>query len=179
MRSAWFPTSGAAARAACERTTQREAGLAATLREAGLAATRRGAGLAAAGRTRRRASTPGQAPAAIDLATLLGATRYELVRAVACGGMGEVFEVRERATGRRAALKLATGQGEARLDCEQRLRLEAELLARLRHPGIVAFREAGRLADGRDFLVMEWVGGPTVRELLGGGHTLALGALAR
>jgi serine/threonine protein kinase len=46
---------------------------------------------------------------------------------------------------------------------EHRLRIEARVLARLEHPGIVPIHDVGRLADGRLFYVMKLVRGRTLR----------------
>jgi serine/threonine protein kinase len=85
-------------------------------------------------------------------------TRYRLVRELARGGMGVVYEADDLELQRHVAIKvLATelaGPGAA-----ERMRAEARVIARLEHPGIVPLHDAGTLPDGRVFYVMKLVRG--------------------
>jgi len=87
---------------------------------------------------------------------------FELAAPLASGGMGDVWEAWQAEPRRRVALKLlhADLNDEAAV---RRFRFEAELLARLHHPGIAPIHEAGvhRSADGREtpYLAMEFVDG--------------------
>jgi serine/threonine protein kinase len=84
------------------------------------------------------------------------ADQYELVRLAGSGGMGQVWEARDRLQGARVALKLLTGtsqRGRARF-----LR-EAVVLAELRHPGIVRYVAHGATSSDEIYLVMEWLEG--------------------
>jgi nitrous oxidase accessory protein NosD len=65
----------------------------------------------------------------------------------------------DRTTGERVFVKFG-----ARGECLPR---EAELLARLDHPGIVRFKEAGT-DDGRPFIVLAWVDGSDLETVLAG-----------
>ena len=80
-----------------------------------------------------------------------GGTRYDLLDEIGRGGMGIVFRARDRDLGRDVAVKVTMWQTESDA---ARLRREARTLASLEHPGIVPVHEAGRLPDGRVFLVM-------------------------
>ncbi len=75
---------------------------------------------------------------------------YEIVRVLAEGGMGRVYEARQTSPRRDVALKVLRvelGSEEVR----QRFLYESQLLARLRHPGIATVYEAGIHRDrGRD-----------------------------
>jgi len=87
---------------------------------------------------------------------------YTLVRCIAAGGMGVVYEARQERPNRRVALKLVLSSlaDEAAL---RRFRYEAEALGRLRHPGVAQVYEAGLDVDPggeeRPFLAMEFVEG--------------------
>ena len=81
-------------------------------------------------------------------------TRYTLVREIARGGMGIVYEAIDRELNRRVAIKVAGTQS----------RIEAELIAGLEHPGIIPIHDAGVLPDGRAFYVMKLVRGSTLSE---------------
>jgi eukaryotic-like serine/threonine-protein kinase len=84
------------------------------------------------------------------------ATRYELGDEIGRGGMGLVFRARDRELDRDVAVKVTAWNTASDA---ARLRREARTLASLEHAGIVAVHDAGRLADGRVFLVMSLVRG--------------------
>jgi len=94
----------------------------------------------------------------------LASDRYAVVEEIGRGGMGTVYLAVDRDLGREVALKVPNGIGSATL--ERRLQVEARVLARLEHPGIVPIHDAGRLTDGRVFYVMKRVRGRTLREHL-------------
>jgi TolB-like protein len=77
--------------------------------------------------------------------------------------MGEVFLGRDLALGRPAAIKVIAQPLSG--DLRARLLREAEACARLQHPAIATFYEAGD-ADGVAFLAMEYVPGETLRDRL-------------
>jgi tetratricopeptide (TPR) repeat protein len=85
---------------------------------------------------------------------------YEQVRELARGGQGVVYTAVQKATHRVVAVKVLR-EGPAASD---RIRFERELdlAARLQHPNVVAVFDGGTTADGRPFLVMELVDGPTI-----------------
>lgn len=91
------------------------------------------------------------------------ADRYELGPLVGFGGTAEVYRARDRATGRLVAVKLfTTGSGP---DAQRR---ELDLLARLRHPGLVGVLDGGR-AGARSYVVMEFFDGRTLADRLADG----------
>jgi serine/threonine protein kinase len=93
--------------------------------------------------------------------------RYTLHEVLGEGGMGRVYRGTDELLQREVAIKVAraaTGLGsDAYAD---RLRAEAQVLARLEHPGIIPVHDAGLLADGRPFYVMKRVQGRTLAEAL-------------
>ncbi len=91
------------------------------------------------------------------------AGRFEIGPLLGAGGMGEVFRATDRRTGQTVALKLL-GRGAA----ENRFEREAELLAELRHPAIVAYVAHG-FANGRPFIAMEWLEGEDLEQRLARG----------
>lgn len=95
--------------------------------------------------------------AASSLPDLTG-TRYRLMKRIASGGMGTVFLAEDSVLGRRVALKILDVSGGAD-EFAARLAREAQILARLEHPGIVPVHDAGTLADGRAFYAMKFVEG--------------------
>ena len=100
---------------------------------------------------------------------------YDLVSWLGAGGMGEVFRARDTALGRDAALKLIPRQFTTAL--KLRLLREAEASAKLQHPAIATFYEAGEDA-GEAFIAMEFVEGVTLRRRLAEGPVALAQALA-
>ena len=88
----------------------------------------------------------------------LTGTRYRLVRYVARGGMGSVWQVEDTVLQRQVALKVLDLVAPAD-DLAVRLLQEARILAGLEHPGIVPVHDVGTLADGRAFYCMKFVEG--------------------
>jgi tetratricopeptide (TPR) repeat protein len=90
-----------------------------------------------------------------------GATfeRYTVLEMLGRGGMGEVYAVYDSKLDRKAALKVLRDTNE---DYELRLAREAQAMARLSHPNVVAVFDTGSV-DGRVFVAMEFVQGQTLR----------------
>ena len=90
-----------------------------------------------------------------------GATlgRYDLIREVGRGGSAVVWEARDRELGRRVAVKVIRARGSS--TPETRLIAEAEIAARLSHPGIVTTLDVGRNEKGA-WLVQEFLVGRTL-----------------
>jgi serine/threonine-protein kinase len=91
-------------------------------------------------------------------------SRYEDVRRIAVGGMGEIYAARDRTLERTVAVKLL-GEQFARDDAiRRRFTREAHAAARLSgHPHIVTIFDIGE-AGGRPFIVMEHLGGGTLAD---------------
>ncbi|GAA2094720.1 hypothetical protein GCM10009801_63070 [Streptomyces albiaxialis] len=103
------------------------------------------------------------------------AGRYRLVRQLAEGGMGEVWEARDETLGRPVAVKLIfpLAGGGSRGDQERaRFLREARITAQLQHPHTVTVHDLGE-ADAENghvpFLVMEMVRGEGLDAVLGRG----------
>ncbi|WP_062205203.1 serine/threonine-protein kinase [Streptomyces sp. NBRC 109706] len=95
---------------------------------------------------------------------LLGG-RYRLIRVVGSGGMGVVHEARDEMLGRRVAIKrLHRSVGDGSVDM-RRFEREMRALARIRHPNVVTLHDVGA-ADGQPHLVLEWVPGADLSQLL-------------
>lgn len=87
---------------------------------------------------------------------------YEVGREIHRGGQGIVYAARQRSTGREVAIKVLLHGTLA--SQKQRLRFEREidLAARIQHPNVVSILDRGQTEDGRGFLSMELVDGPTL-----------------
>jgi len=91
---------------------------------------------------------------------------YKIIDVLGGGGMSEVY-LAQRADGmlkRTAVIKIVG----AHLAKEERLRFIGEMQAqeRLSHPNIAQIFDAGQLEDGRPFMIIEYVGGQSLREML-------------
>src|SRR5260221_4770302 len=92
------------------------------------------------------------------------AGRYQLLERIDAGGAGEVWRARDLRLGREVAVKiLGSGAGEA---FRGRFADEARRAAAVSHPNVVTVFDEGR--DGAEsFMVMEYVRGKTLRDLVG------------
>lgn len=93
--------------------------------------------------------------------------RYAIARFVAEGGFGVVYQAEAVALGVKVAIKvlrseIVASSPEARARFDQ----EARVLAKLRHPGIVAITDASHLDDGTPYLALEWIDGETLDRYL-------------
>lgn len=98
----------------------------------------------------------------------LSGTVYRVVRHLATGGMGSVYDVEDTTVGKRYVLKTLHPQLISREDLARRMEAEARTLAKLQHPNIVDVVTAGVTADTMKmpFYVMERLNGQNLRVLL-------------
>ena len=90
---------------------------------------------------------------------------YRPIRLLGHGGQGEVWLADDPRLGRQVALKVLTAPAPVMAGRVERLRREAQALARLAHPGICAIHEA--CLDGpRPWLAMQYVEGVTLAAVL-------------
>jgi beta-lactam-binding protein with PASTA domain len=98
-------------------------------------------------------------------ATRVFANRYELGEAIGHGGMADVYLAHDRLLDRRVAVKVLLPQFATDPVNVERFRREAQAAAGLNHPHIVAVYDWGE-EDDTSFIVMEYVPGQTLREIL-------------
>jgi serine/threonine protein kinase len=91
-------------------------------------------------------------------------TRYRIVREIARGGMGVVYEAEDVELRRRVAIKVLASELASEPAIE-RMRAEARTIAGLEHPGIVPLHDVGLLPDGRLWYAMKLVRGRRFDEL--------------
>ncbi|MBX7192997.1 MAG: serine/threonine protein kinase [Sandaracinaceae bacterium] len=92
--------------------------------------------------------------------------RYELVREMASGAMGAVYEAIDRTTGTRVAVKMLRPELAAEASLRRRFRRESSILRSLEHPAVVRVLDAGEDSDDRAFTVMELLDGETLETKL-------------
>jgi len=116
---------------------------------------------------------PGAAVAAPGAAATSGAAlmsgqvvggSYTLIREVGRGAMGVVFMA--QAAGRDAAVAVKVVQGPATAEVRGRFRREILVSQRLEHPNVIAALDHGELADGSSYMVMEFLEGEPLSDLV-------------
>src|ERR1700693_2691074 len=90
---------------------------------------------------------------------------YEIQSPLGAGGMGEVYRARDTRLDRNVAVKILTQGLASTPEVRQRFDREARAISSLNHPHICALYDVG-LQDGIDYLVMEYLEGPTLAERL-------------
>ena len=101
--------------------------------------------------------------------------RYEILALIAEGGMGAVYRARRTRLGDEVAVKIVLPSDDSRSLRERFLR-ESRASASLHHPNIVSILDYSVDGEGRPFLVMELLTGPSLREEI---HSMgALGAVS-
>ncbi len=93
---------------------------------------------------------------------------YELLDEIGRGGMGVVYLARQKALDRLVAVKMILAGNLASTDQVERFVAEARTMARLHHPHIVGIHETGEI-HGQHYLVMEYLSGPSLAQVLSQG----------
>jgi len=96
----------------------------------------------------------------------LSATPYRLVRYIGRGGMGAVYEVAHRFIGRHFVLKVLHARFADEPQFVDRMRVEAQAMARLHHPNVVEVVDFWSDGNGTPCLVMELLRGRTLAQEL-------------
>src|SRR5258708_20230732 len=89
---------------------------------------------------------------------------YEVVSRLGSGGMGVVYLAQDLRLDRRVAIKVLPDGRVADELARTRFRREAQALSRLNHPNIATIYDFDQ-QDGRDFLVMEYIEGQSLRDV--------------
>ncbi|MFG0314415.1 MAG: protein kinase, partial [Phycisphaerales bacterium] len=87
---------------------------------------------------------------------------YQVGREIHRGGQGIVYAARQLSTGREVAIKVLLHGALASPKQQLRFEREIDLAARIQHPNVVSILDRGQTEDGRGFLTMELVDGPTL-----------------
>jgi len=92
--------------------------------------------------------------------------RYRMVARIAGGGMGEVYRAHDLLLDRPVAVKVLQPSLAEDPELVDRFRLEARAAARLTHPNVVGVYDWGEEEDGTPYMVMEYVPGTDLRDVL-------------
>jgi len=112
-------------------------------------------------------STDGQQLAAAQdpmLGTEVG--RYRIARLLGVGGMGQVYLGIQPAIGSRVAIKILSNECTRNAELLDRFFAEARAVNLIRHESIVSVIDMAQLPDGRPYIIMEFVEGQTLGEIV-------------
>lgn len=105
--------------------------------------------------------------------------RYRLLRLIATGGMGQVWEADDAVLDRHVAVKVLKAEYSSDPEFVERFRSEAKVTARISHPGVATVYDYGQIEDPASgnplsYLVMELVVGEPLSDVLAREGTLPL-----
>ena len=106
------------------------------------------------------------------------AGKLRVLRLLGMGGMGAVYEVEHELTKHRRALKMLHAQFRAYPAVIARFLREASAAGRIGNPHIIETFDAGELETGEPYLVMEYLQGETLSDLLGRKGRLSISELS-
>lgn len=105
----------------------------------------------------------------MDDDALLGtlfAGRFNIKSLLGTGGMGSVYLAHHEVLRRHFALKVIRTELLSDTQIAMRFRVEARAASLIDHPNIIRITDSGQAEDGRFYLVMEYVEGDTLRDVL-------------
>jgi eukaryotic-like serine/threonine-protein kinase len=94
--------------------------------------------------------------------------RYRILEHIGSGGMGDVYRAFDHALERDVAIKLLAERSD---EITRRFLAEAQAMARLSHPNIVAVFDVG-IDGAASYIVMQYVKGATIRDIDRNAHTI-------
>lgn len=105
-------------------------------------------------------------PEVHDLAGTVLASRYEVGTVLARGGFANVLTGYDRALDRRCAIKIFRNEVKNKTSITHSFEREIAALQQIRHPHVVSIYAHGTTSSGSPYLVMEFVEGKSLREVL-------------
>src|SRR6202171_2848348 len=91
---------------------------------------------------------------------------YMLLEQIGYGGMAVVYRARQEALDRTVAIKILSENMAASSEFMERFRREARTAANLRHPNVITVHDFGEDERGVPYLVLEYIAGPTLADLM-------------
>jgi serine/threonine protein kinase len=89
-----------------------------------------------------------------------------LDRMIGEGGFGQVWHAYREADSEHVAVKVLHLELVRSIDALTRFQRELDAIKRLQHPNVVGALDHGTLSDGRPYLVLEYIEGPSLREVI-------------
>jgi serine/threonine-protein kinase len=99
-----------------------------------------------------------------ELVGLILGERYAIEERLSAGGMGVVYRARHTVLDSPVAVKILRKAQDT--EAQRRFLQEAKLASLIRHPNTVYISDFGVLTDGRSYLVMEFLSGPTLGKIM-------------
>lgn len=99
--------------------------------------------------------------------------RYEIIKSIGEGGMANVYLATDTILDRKVAVKVLRGDLSADDKFIRRFEREAQSVSNLSHPNIVEVYDVG-VEDGNHYIVMEYIEGKTLKQLLKKRESLTL-----
>lgn len=112
-----------------------------------------------------------EGPKNSDTGALVLQQAYKKLRFHARGGLGEIYVADDNELQRDVVLKFIRPKHRDRRDCREQFQLEAEVTARLDHPGVVPVYGFGKTPDGRLCYAMRFIQGETLEEYIARMHS--------
>ena len=103
-----------------------------------------------------------------DLIGMVIGERYEIQERLSAGRLGVVYKARHIVLDSPVAVKVLLKPQDP--EAQRRFLQAAKLASLIRHPNTVYTSDFGLLPDGRSYLVMEFLQGPTLSRVLSGGR---------
>ena len=92
--------------------------------------------------------------------------QFRFEKLAACGGMGAVYKAYQESLDRRVAVKILPPEFGAEKEFTDRFKVEARAMAKLNHTNIVGVYDFGITGGGHLYLVMEWIEGQSLHDLI-------------
>ena len=102
-----------------------------------------------------------------DLVGTVIGDRYNVLERLTSGGMGVVYRVRHILLDSEMAIKVLLKPQDP--DAQYRFLQEAQLASKIKHPNTVIITDFGLLDDGRSYIAMEFLRGPTLQRVISDG----------
>jgi tetratricopeptide (TPR) repeat protein/tRNA A-37 threonylcarbamoyl transferase component Bud32 len=114
----------------------------------------------------RNRFTTGSTQLALPPGEIIPGTRYRIVTRVGAGAMGAVYQAEHVDLEKRVALKTLLATSAREPEAVERFRKEARAASKIGSPYICDVTDFGELPDGQVFYVMEFIDGPSLRQVI-------------
>ncbi|MCE9573454.1 MAG: protein kinase [Deltaproteobacteria bacterium] len=104
---------------------------------------------------------------------------YRVSRLLGVGGMGRVYKGVHPSIGSRVAIKVLSHECASRPDLVERFFSEARAVNLIRHESIVNVLDLNQLPDGRPFIIMEYLDGAPLNDIVEKVGPMPMGGVAR
>lgn len=113
---------------------------------------------------------------ALDAGSMLDG-KYDILKRLATGGMGDVYLVRHHHLQERRVVKVLRADLAADSDAMQRFQQEARVATQIKHPNVAILYDYSRLPDGRYYMVWEYIEGEDLASRIRKGPVPAVDAI--